>query len=198
MDLVVTTGPTATSIDKALLKANKRIRHASEDDLLDFWIKAADAFIEKETNRALMEQTIRLRLGRVMPVVQLLRPPLKEIVSITYTTDAEHTVDPADTGQVIVDMLPTITIPALMSSFPTGTDGTMEVIYKAGWATPEAVPAPLRQAALLLASHYVTSREAAFMDMRLMQVEKKIAFGVDELLRNYRVPNTNEPPNGGW
>jgi uncharacterized phiE125 gp8 family phage protein len=196
MDLTVKTPPTVTSIDVALVRANKRIRHANEDALIEFWIKAADAYIEKRTNRALMRQTLVLRLSRVLPCVYLPRPPFAEMTHVKYTVegDAVVTVAPGDYVRTTDRMLQRIEIGAL-----GGYDqaGTMEIEYLVGAAAVDAVPAPLRQASLLLASHYTTSREAAYMDPRLMNVEKKIVFGVDELVKEYRVPNGTSV-NDGW
>lgn len=198
MDLTVKTAPSTFSIDKGLVKANKRILHASEDSLIEFWIGVADAYVEKRTNRALMLQTLVLRLRRVIPTVYLPRPTLASITSVKITPSggSETSLDVnVDVQRRNDDMLTVIDIPAV-SAF--GVAGTMEVEYVAGAGNAANVPAPLRQASLLMASHYVTSREAAWMDPRLMQVEKKIVFGVDELIKEYRVPNLNEQPNEAW
>lgn len=196
MDLTVKTPPTATSIDVALVKANKRIRHASEDTLIEFWIKAADAYIEKRTNRALMRQTLVLRTTAVLPFVYLPRPPFVSLTHVKYTPEDadEVTVVEADYLRTTDSMLQRVEIPSLGDY---ASRGVMNIEYLAGADDPEDVPAPLRQASLLLASHYLTSREAAFMDQRIMQVEKKIVFGVDELVKEYRVPNGSSL-NDGW
>lgn len=193
MDLTVKTPATATSIDKDLVKANKRILHNTEDTLVDFWIKAADQYVEKRGNIALMEQTFALRLRRILPCVQLPRPPLKTITSVKYTPEggSETTLDTPN-DKVFIDRM--------LSTIDTGLVeqcGTMTIEYVAGADDAEKVPAPLRQATLLLASHYLTSREASYFEPRVMQVEKKIVFGVDELLKEYRVPNGTDL-NGGW
>lgn len=203
MDLTITTPPSLTSIDATLVKANKRIRHASEDSLIDFWIDAADRHIEKETNRALLTQTMTLRINKILPVIQLPRPPLASITSINYTPQGGDEVIvtvPDDIVQRTVDMLPTVRIPSIESAYGecSETDGTMTIVYVAGWASSNAIPADLRLAALLLASHWLTSREAAHMDLRVMNVEKKIPFGVDALIGNFRITNNNQAINGGW
>lgn len=203
MDIQITTAPNATSIDAALVKSNKRILHNSEDSLIDFWIKAADRHIEKETNRSLLTQTLTLRINKILPVIQLPRPPLASITSIKYTPEDEDevTVDVnTDTVQRIVDMLPTIRIPSIETAYGecSETDGTMTIVYVAGWAAADDIPFDLRLASLLLASHWLTSREAAHMDLRVMNVEKKIPFGVDALIKNFRITNNNEAINGGW
>ena len=196
MDLTVKTPATLTSIDKDLVKAGKRIRHASEDDLIDFWIKAADQYVEKRTNLALMEQTFVLRLRRVLPTVYLPRPPLASIVHVKYTPEggSEVTVAEEDRDTTHDRMLARIDI----HEIPTlGRSGTMEIEYVAGADDPEKVPAPLRQASYLLAAQWLTAREAEYLDPRIMKVNKKISFGVDEACKEYRVPNGTDL-NGGW
>lgn len=195
MDLTVTVAPALFSIDKDLVKANKRVRHANEDTLIDFWIAAADRYIEKRTNRSLLTQTLKLRLRRILPTVQLPRPPFQELVSITVAPvqGTAPIIDKSTVTNRIVDMIPVIDIPGLAEA-----NGTMEIEYKAGWVEAAQVPADLRLASLQLASHWMTSREAAFMDPRIMTVEKKIAFGVDQLIKEQRVINVNEAINGGY
>lgn len=193
MDLTRTVAPTLTSIDAALVKAGKRIRHASEDSLIQFWIAAADEYVEKRTNLALMEQTFVLRLRRILPSVQLPRPPLKTITSVKYAVTG-------GTEQVISDPNDRVRIDRMLPTIDTGLveqAGTMEIEYVVGADDPEKVPAALRQASYLLAAHYVTAREASYREPRIMQVEKTISFGVDALVKEFRVPNGTDM-NGGW
>lgn len=193
MDLTRTVAPTLTSIDVALVKAGKRIRHANEDDLIQFWIKAADEYVEKRTNLALMEQTFVLRLRRILPAVQLPRPPLKSIWSVKYAVTG-------GTEQVLSDPNDRVRIDRMLPTIDTGLveqAGTMEIEYIAGADDPEEVPAALRQATYLLAAAWVNSREATYQEPRIMQVEKKISFGVDQLTKEFRVPNGTDL-NGGW
>lgn len=100
MDLTRTVAPTLTSIDVALVKAGKRIRHGTEDDLIAFWIRAADEYVEKRTNLALMQQTFVLRLRRILPSVQLPRPPLKSITSVKYAVTGGTVSDVSAHGTV--------------------------------------------------------------------------------------------------
>src|SRR5690606_8877361 len=167
----------------------------SEDDLIDFWIKAADQYVEKRTNMALMQQTFVLRLRRVLPTIYLPRPPLKTITHVKYTLEggSEVTVAEGDRTLTIDRMLARIDLPAV----PVVQLGSMEIEYVAGADDPEKVPAPLRQASYLLAAQWLTAREAEYLDPRIMKVNKKISFGVDEACKEYRVPNGTDL-NGGW
>lgn len=193
MDLTRTVAPTLTSIDAELVKAGKRIRHGSEDSLINFWIAAADEYVEKRTNLALMEQTFVLRLRRILPSVQIPRPPLKTITSVKYavTGGTEQVLSDPDDRVRIDRMLPTIDTGLVEQA------GTMEIEYVVGADDPEKVPAALRQASYLLAAHYLTAREASYREPRIMQVEKTISFGVDALVKEFRVPNATDL-NGGW
>lgn len=197
MDITVTTRATATSIDKALVKASKRILYDQEDPLIDFWIAVADAYVENETHRSLMERTLTMSVSRVLPSFQIPYPPLASIESVEYTiTDQTEVIVNTTTGitRRVVEMLPEVTIPALTTDY----GGTMTIVYKAGHALPADVPPELRQASLLLAGHYLTSREAAYMDPRAILINREIAFGVNSLIRHWVIPNANEPLNGGY
>lgn len=191
MDLIITTPATAFSIDKTLVKAGKRIRHASEDQVITFWIAAADAYVEKRTNLALMEQTIQLRLRRILPFVLLPRTAAADVQSVKYTPDGGSEVTIADYDQTVDRMLTRLDFDLVEQA------GTMTIDYKAGATDPEDVPAPLRQASYLLAANWLVAREAAYLDPRVLSVSKKIEFGVDELVAGFRVPN-GTALNGGW
>ena len=193
MDLKQKTAPSLTSIDVALVKAGKRIRHNSEDSLVEFWIKAADEYVEKRANIALMEQTFVLRLRRILPVVQLPRPPLKTITSITYKTGS-------GSDSVLSDPNDHVRIDRMLATIDTGLveqSGSMEIEYIAGIDDPEKVPGLLRQAVYLLAAAWVESRSATYQEPRIMNVEKKISYGVDQAIKDFRVPNATDL-NGGW
>jgi uncharacterized phiE125 gp8 family phage protein len=193
MDLKITTPANTFSIDIALVKAGKRIRHASEDQVITFWIAAADAYIEKRTNLALMEQTIQLRLRRILPFVLLPRTAAADVQSVKYTPEggSEATIGEAGYTQTVDRMLTRLDFDLVEQS------GAMTIVYKAGATDPEDVPAPLRQASYLLAANWLVAREAAYLDPRVLSVSKKIEFGVDELVAGFRVPN-GTALNGGW
>lgn len=196
MDLTVKVPPTKFSIDVALAKGARRIRHASEDHLIEFWIAAADAHVEKSTNRALMEQTLVLRLRKILPTVFLPRPPLSQIIHVKYTPENGDTVTVDEEGyrqsiDRMVTRLDIYEVPIL------GRRGTMEIEYVAGASDPCDVPPPLRQASLMLVGHWLMAREATYMDPRIMNISKKTELGFDELVREYRVPN-GDTLNDDW
>ena len=187
MGITVLERPAVLSISVAFLKQNKRILHNLEDDLVQFWIQAAEDYIEKATNTALMQQRLKLDLDAIYPVIKIPRPPLVSIEKITTVSEGVSTdADLTGLDTSFVDrMLTKITVPGIDQI----AAGRTSIEYTAGYAVGANVPFALRQAVMLLASHWFTSREAAFMDKRIMDVEKSITFGVDEIIKQYRIPN---------
>lgn len=187
MDLTVTNETEGQTHTAGFVRQNKRITSATEDELIDFWIKAADQYIETETNRTLFEKSYTLRFQRIYPEVALPRPPLVTVdaIRITPEDEAEEALDISSLKTFTKEMLVHVCVPDIEVS----AAGVLEIDFTAGHGTADEIPFALRQATLLLASHWFTSREAAYMDPRLMMVEKKIPFGVDDIIRKYRIPN---------
>ncbi|MGG3810988.1 hypothetical protein ABEV34_04965 [Methylorubrum rhodesianum] len=61
------------------------------------------------------------------------------------------------------------------------------ITFKAGWSSPDLVPRPLVQAMLLLAGHFYQNREATLSDTRVSNVSKKVEFGLVALAGRYRI-----------
>lgn len=189
MDVTVRATSTEHVITPEQVRQNKRIMNSLEDDLIAGWIEAAEDYVERTTNRALMTQELTLSIPMILKTVSLPRPPFESIQEIRLTPDEGAASTIPGTGSGIMArvrrMVTEFDVPDVTFSKP----GYMEIDYTAGASIASAVPAALKQAVLLLASHYLTSREAAYMDPRLMMVQKKIPYGVDELCARYRVPN---------
>ena len=177
------------------MKENSRVRHASEDALIDQAIEAAEEYAEGFMNRPIMLTKFQLRVARVLPEITLPRPPLVELVSLAYTPkgDASVEVDLSSVTEREVDMLSTVTVADL-----SATSGDMTVVYTAGHEEASDVPSTIVRAVLLLASHFYKNREATFIDSRVMNVEKKIPYGVRDLLIRHRIPNADSMINGGY
>lgn len=191
MHLVRTARPTATCITAATVKSNQRVSHASEDPLINGWIKAAEDLVERRTNRAIMRQTYRLVLPIVRPTVTLFRPPMEGEISLV---SAKVTVGGFDTVLAHADavlglnaMLPTVSFGEITEI----DSGTMDIVYETGATTADEVPPGIQHAVLLLASHYYKSREAAYTDQRITGNEKTLPYGAEAFIGAYRIPNVN-------
>ncbi|MCQ8781716.1 head-tail connector protein [Mangrovibrevibacter kandeliae] len=188
--------PTVLSVSVSTVKANKRVSHTSEDTLIEGWIRAAEEIIELGTNRSIMEQTFKLTVSMVRPTVTLFRPPMEgEILSIVsakttmggFTTDLDASA--ATFG--VESMLPIVRFDEVREI----DSGSMEIVYKTGVADPQAVPAGVKQAVLLLASHFYSNREEATFDARARGIGKAIPYGAEHFISRYRIPNANMPVN---
>ena len=190
MHLVRIARPTETSVSVATVKANERVSHTSEDDLIAGFIKAAEDLIERRCNRSIMRQKFRLVVPTILSTVTLFRPPMEGEITVTaasLTRDGETTaLDHEVAVMGISSMLPTAT-------FDAGTPGRgmMTIEYETGAATAGDVPPGIAHAVLLLASHYYKSREAAATDIRMKAADKTLPYGVESFVGAYRIPNVN-------
>lgn len=196
MDLQTVSRTTTGATTLANLKANARIRHSSEDTLLQSLLDAAEEQFEADTNIPVLPTQFKLGLSRVIPTFQLPRPPFLTFESVKYTpTDGTEVVVDTDALTLrYVEMLPTFTIEDL-----TATDGTMEIIWNAGYEDAAAVPARVKQAIYLLATHWAQGgRSAVHMDKRIMDVEKTTPLAYTRIVDRMRIKNADGGLNGGY
>ncbi len=162
MTLFRTSGPDVEPVTLADAKAELRIDHDSEDDLLTGLIRAAREEVERTTGLAMIEQGWRLALDRIPSsgFVLLRRGPVREITAVTaYGTDGEAFVLVASTYQ-----FDPLSRPARLHFDTPPTDlrvlNGIEIDFTAGYGeTPDEVPAPLRAAILhLVAASYGADR----------------------------------------
>ncbi len=99
MTLFRTIGPEAEPVTLAEAKANLRIDHDSEDELIAALIRAAREEVETSTATAMIDQTWRLAVDDLpaTDTLRLRRGPVKEVLSVTvYGADGEASLlDPA-------------------------------------------------------------------------------------------------------
>lgn len=86
MALSVVTPPAAEPISTTDAKTHLRVTQSNEDDYIDTLVKAARRQVERDTNRALIDQTLSLTLDKfpASRVIELERAPLQSVSSITY------------------------------------------------------------------------------------------------------------------
>ena len=158
-----------------------RIDHDHEDQLIEALITTARQLCEGIQRRALPKQTLRLYLDEWPdgPII-LPRPPLREVLSITYTdTDGqEHTLEDYEADKQAA--------PALVYPDDTWPGAKLAKVnpivveYEAGY--DEDVPKPTMQALLLLVSHLYENREFA-VDASI----DRVPWTIETLLQHDRV-----------
>lgn len=196
MDLQTISRTETGATTLAMLKSNSRIRHSSEDDLLQDLLDEAEEQFEADTNRALLPTQYKLGLSRIIPTFQLPRPPFLSFASLKYTPygGSEVTVDTSAYAVRYVEMLPTFTIPDLLEQA-----GSMEITWNAGWENADAVPKRAKRAIYMLATHWASSgRTAVHMDKRIMDVEKTTPLGYRHIVKKMQIKNADGGLNGGY
>jgi uncharacterized phiE125 gp8 family phage protein len=188
LDLTVITPPTGDPVSRIEAKAHLRVDHTADDTLIDALISAATQSAENTTQRALLTQTLEMRLD-AWPAsrVWLPRPHAATIVSVKYTPygGTEQTLASAayalrtgtDPGQLIFDrlLLPGDALATLAAP--------IAIRYTAGYGLAAAVPAAIKQAMLLMIGHWYANREA----VSIGNVTNEVPMAAQYLLQPYRV-----------
>lgn len=184
--LAVTTPPSTEPITLAELKLQARVDTDDADSLLNRLMTAARQWVEAWLDKALITQTITLKLDAFPSVIKLPKGPVQSVTSISYL-DSNGTSQvwsasnyQLDTGKELgkIAAKEGVSTP----STQLATFDTVTVVYVAGYGdAADDVPEPIRHALLLLATHWYNEWTASG------PVELKEApFGVEALLSTYR------------
>lgn len=177
--------PAGEPVTLAEAKAHLRLDSADEDGLVTGLIPAARSFIETETRRALIDQGWRLCLDRRPGdgIVALPKAPLIAVQGVV-TYDAAGTPTTLAPADYQVDAA---SEPARIWQPEVATGrrfNGIEIDFRAGYGTePDDVPAPIRQALLMLVAHWFECREAALAGVAVGPV----ALGVERLIAPFRL-----------
>lgn len=187
--LTLVTAPDDTGpVTLAQFKTQARIDATDDDAYLTALLKTATGYLDGRDGilgRALMTQTWAWRLDQ-WPCDGLFRVPLAPLVSVgsisyldtaaaTQTwSSANYQVDPYRVpGRIVLQ--PTATLPTL---YGNGKINQVTVTFTAGYgATPQSVPAPIRQAINLLASHWYEHRVPVEIASAVQAVEVPMTVG---------------------
>lgn len=159
------------------------------DPTLNSLITIARTTVESHTSTALMTQTWDLYRDQLPFRLEIPRPPLQSITSITYT-DTDGNSQTLASSNYDVD---TISEPGIIQQTKTGdypsdiaspydNINVVKVRFVAGYTTASDIPEPIKHAMLLLVSHLYENREY-MMRGRV----GKLPFGFDALLSSYRM-----------
>lgn len=182
MTAILTDPPSAEPVTLAAAKRHLRVDGADEDATILDLIVAARRHVEATTGRALLEQGWRIVRDDVRPagIVRLEPAPVMSVDAVTLRA-MDGTARVLAASDYVVD-LPSSRIRILPGARPAFSACQVEIDITAGYGTePAHVPAPLRQAILMLVAHWFSHREAA-----LVPVPEALDLGVDSLIRPYR------------
>ncbi|MEM7619771.1 MAG: head-tail connector protein [Pseudomonadota bacterium] len=168
MYLSQTSAPATTPISLSEAKAHLRVLHSDEDTLITSLITAAVSYLDGRhgiLGRSLITQSWEYRI-HCFPYHQVIKiplPPLRSVVSVTYIDDngIEQTLSPS---QYVVDTSDLVgkIYSAYDITWPTTRDEpyAVRIAFTSGFGVAADVPAPIKQALLLLIGHFYLNREA--------------------------------------
>ena len=196
MALTLITAPTVEPISLSLAKAQLRVSHSNDDDLIEFYIRAAREYCDGPSGflgRALVTQTWRLTLDEFPDnEIKIPLPPLQSVSSVVYDDSAgnEQTID-QDSYFVDSASEPGWIVPVDTWPTPLESINVVRIDFVAGYAPDNSgspidytanIPANVRQAMMLLIGNWMEHREANITD-----TINQIPFGVDILLRRHKI-----------
>ncbi len=188
MTAALITAPALEPVTLADAKAHLRLDSGDDDALITAAIAAARVHVEALTRRLLIEQGWRVYLDQWprKRIVRLIPTPLISVDAVTvYDADGNPTVVAADDYEV-----DTVAVPGrlvLSGSAPVVVGKAVngiEIDLTAGYGPSSVdVPAPLRQAIMMLVAHWYEHRGAVGHDM----AGAVPPHGFDALIAPYRV-----------
>jgi len=161
--LVRVTAPATDAVPIDQLRAFLRLSDTAEDDALAHALESAWRAAETYTARAFIHQTWRKVMDRwpADGLVTLPRPPVVEVISVALRgPDGQETIIPPADYTADLSTAPGRVVPWGRWPLPEVPIGGIALTFQAGYgASPEAVPAPIRQAIKITAAHLFETRE---------------------------------------
>ena len=146
--------PAVEPVSLTELKAHLHVDHTDDDTALTGLIKLGRQAVERDTGRALITQTWKLRLDQwPANYIELYNPPVQSVSGITYV-DQDGATQTWSSDEYVVDIYsrPALIRLAYNCDWPDvrGDERGIAVTYLAGYGTAGSdVPYELRQAVLL-------------------------------------------------
>ena len=183
MGLRIAVEPTTHGLTLDEAKAYLKVETTDEDTTIQSLIEAARQHVEDITWRALSHRTLELTLERWEREILLPIPPLTKVTSITYsdTLGVKQTLS-TDKYDVDLNAIPGRIVPSYGNCWPAIRPGigAITITYECGYST---TPQALKQAMLLLVSHWFENRSA----VEIGHVVAETPMAVDALCGPHRV-----------
>ncbi len=190
MNLLRTAEPAELPVSLAEARAQLREPPTSENGLISALIQTATAMLESRDGflgRALVTQSWTMKIHEfpgITGCIELPFPPLISVDAITYIDEAGATITVSpydytvDTGTFRGRVRP-----GYLKTWPQARldDYAVSIAFTCGYGGAAAVPAPLKQAILLLVGHWFRHREA------IGAIPGGMQYSVEALCSTYRV-----------
>ncbi len=189
MALVLTSAPAVEPISVAEAKTHMRVDDATEDVLISSLILTSRLHIEAGLGLALITQTWKLVLDR-WPKTAAVPLPLRPVQSVSSATvlAADGTLSVLSPDDYVLEgqgLPPRLVRTGNPWPVPGRPAAGIEIVFTAGFGPAASdVPEPIRQALLLLVTHWYDHRAP----IEIGGADTAIPRAVSELLVSYRVP----------
>lgn len=187
MALILTTGPAAEPVSLAEAKAHLRVDQDDEDALIGQLIVAARMFVERTLGLALITQGWSYFLDH-WPRSSCVALPIAPVQSVSAvklhdSAGGSVTLDADDYAVDVLSQPARLVLKGATPSIFTRELNAFEIAFTAGYGDEaEDVPAPVRQALMLLVAHWFERREPVVLGLGATEVPAT----VDGLLLPYR------------
>jgi uncharacterized phiE125 gp8 family phage protein len=199
LNLQVVTAPALEALTLEEAKAHVRVEldNTDEDDYLRGLIRTATRMARDGTSKALLTQTLALRLDRFpCTEIYLPCPPLQSVSSITYLDTSNVLQTLAATKYQVVGARATpdelapdgYVRPSYGNAWPTTypVPECVVITYVAGWASAEAVPDGIKRGMLELIGDLYAQREQTMVGETVAVIGKaKELFDNDRCYRAF-------------
>jgi len=186
MALVLTSAPASEPVTVSEAKAHLRVDGEAEDALIASLILTSRLHIESALGLALVTQNWRYSLDRWpdAPQIELPLHPLQSVDEVRIIDQAgDATVVSASQYLVDIPSLPPRLIRRTAIAVPGQPARGIEIDFTAGFGEPDVVPAPIRQALLLLVAHWYEHRDP----IEVGAADTAVPAAVSQLLLPYRI-----------
>lgn len=177
MPVVVISPPDEPVVSLEDAKAHLRVDFEDDDDYISGLVAAAIGILDGPAGwlgRAIVTQTLELRSdGFGVGDICLPFPPIVDVVSVGYvdTDGSEQMVPEADYRLVGQPNMPRLEL-VYGAQWPAvrWQSESVRVQYDAGYGAAEDVPAPIKQAILLMIGHWYANREAVAIGQTAIEI----------------------------
>jgi len=162
--LSVTTGPTEEPVSVDDCKQYLRVDYNDEDSLIANWITTAREMVERDSARALLTQTLTLRMDSFPDrTIYLKRLPVQSVSSVQYV-DTGGTTTTLSSSSYVTDLTtePARIQPAygLIWPFTRYQSNAVTVTFIAGYSSVATVPEIAKQLIKVMVCHWFQRPES--------------------------------------
>lgn len=188
--LHVATPPVGDVVTLIQAKKHLRIDHSDDDDLIQAYVAAAQGAIEGPTGIGvlLLDQDWEIYLDNWPKVIEIPLGPITDVSAITYT-DQDGATQTLSSSLYVVDVFSSSAniTRAYGATWPTARTerNSIKVAFSGGFGDFDDVPRDLKQAMLLMVSHYYEHREAV-VGVENRDSSTELPLGVSAILDRYR------------